>query len=35
MGEHNVDVFTQYAGVSAADVRKLEQDGALLTKPDV
>ncbi len=35
MGEHNVDVFTQYAGVSAADVRKLEQEGALLAKPDI
>ncbi len=34
MGEHNVDVFTQYAGVSAADVRKLEQEGALVAKPD-
>jgi crotonobetainyl-CoA:carnitine CoA-transferase CaiB-like acyl-CoA transferase len=35
MGEHNVEVFTQYAGVSAADVRKLEQEGALVTKPDL
>ncbi len=35
MGEHNVDVFTQYAGVSEADVRKLEQEGALVAKRDV
>ena len=35
MGEHNVDVFTQYAGVSEADVRKLEQEGALVAKRDI
>ena len=35
MGEHNVDVFTQYAGVSAAEVRKLEQEGALVAKRDL
>jgi crotonobetainyl-CoA:carnitine CoA-transferase CaiB-like acyl-CoA transferase len=35
MGEHNVDVFTQYAGVSEAQVRKLEQEGALVAKRDV
>ena len=35
MGEHNVDVFTQYAGVSAEEVRKLEQEGALVTKRDL
>ena len=35
MGEHNVDVFTQYAGVSAEQVRKLEQEGALVTKRDL
>ncbi len=35
MGEHNVDVFTQYAGVSEAQVRKLEQEGALVTKRDL
>jgi crotonobetainyl-CoA:carnitine CoA-transferase CaiB-like acyl-CoA transferase len=35
MGEHNVDVFTQYAGVSEAEVRKLEKEGALVAKPDL
>ncbi len=35
MGEHNVDVFTQYAGVSAEQVRKLEQEGALVSKRDL
>ena len=35
MGEHNVDVFTQYAGVSEADVRKLEEEGALVAKRDL
>ena len=35
MGEHNVDVFTQYAGVSEAQVRKLEQEGALVAKRDL
>lgn len=35
MGEHNVDVFTQYAGVSAEQVRKLEQEGALVAKRDL
>ena len=35
MGEHNVDVFTQYAGVSAEEVRKLEQEGALVAKRDL
>ena len=35
MGEHNVDVFTQYAGVSEAEVRKLEQEGALVAKRDI
>ena len=35
MGEHNVDVFTQYAGLSEADVRKLEQEGALVAKRDI
>ena len=35
MGEHNVDVFTQYAGVSEAEVRKLEQQGALVAKRDI
>ena len=35
MGEHNVDVFTQYAGVSEAEVRKLEQEGALVAKRDL
>ena len=34
MGQHNVEVFTQYAGISAAEVRKLEQAGALVAKPD-
>ena len=35
MGEHNVDVFTQYAGVSEAAVRELEQQGALVAKRDI
>lgn len=35
MGEHNVEVFTQYAGVSAAEVRQLEREGALIAKPDL
>lgn len=35
MGEHNVDVFTQYAGVSEAEVRELEQQGALVAKRDI
>ena len=35
MGQHNVEVFTQYAGISAAEVRKLEQEGALVAKPDL
>lgn len=35
MGEHNVDVFTRYAGVSEAEVRKLEQEGALVAKRDL
>jgi crotonobetainyl-CoA:carnitine CoA-transferase CaiB-like acyl-CoA transferase len=35
MGQHNVEVFTRYAGVSEAEVRKLEQEGALVAKPDV
>ncbi|MBK6656797.1 MAG: CoA transferase [Proteobacteria bacterium] len=35
MGEHNADVFTRYAGVSEAEVRKLEKEGALVAKPDL
>ena len=35
LGEHNVEVFTNYAGVSEADVRALEREGALVSKPDV
>ena len=35
MGEHNVEVFSQYAGVSEAEVRKLEREGALIAKPDL
>jgi crotonobetainyl-CoA:carnitine CoA-transferase CaiB-like acyl-CoA transferase len=35
MGQHNVDVFSQYAGVSKAEVRELEASGALVTKPDL
>ena len=35
MGEHNVEVFTQYAGVSAAQVQQLEKEGALVAKPDL
>jgi crotonobetainyl-CoA:carnitine CoA-transferase CaiB-like acyl-CoA transferase len=34
LGEHNVDVFTRYAGVSEAEVRELESAGALISKPD-
>jgi len=33
LGEHNVEVFTNYAGVSEADVRALEREGALVSKP--
>ena len=35
MGEHNVEVFTQYAGLSEAAVRTLEQEGALVAKRDL
>ena len=35
MGEHNVEVFTQYAGISAAQVQQLEKEGALVAKPDL
>lgn len=35
MGQHNVEVFTQYAGISTAEVRKLEQEGVLVAKPDI
>ncbi|MBX9607110.1 MAG: CoA transferase [Gammaproteobacteria bacterium] len=35
LGEHNVEVFTKYAGVSEGEVRKLEQEGALIAKPDL
>jgi crotonobetainyl-CoA:carnitine CoA-transferase CaiB-like acyl-CoA transferase len=35
MGQHNVEVFTQFAGVSEAEVRELEGSGALIAKPDV
>lgn len=35
LGEHNVEVFSKYAGVSEAEVRKLEQEGALIAKPDL
>jgi crotonobetainyl-CoA:carnitine CoA-transferase CaiB-like acyl-CoA transferase len=34
LGEHNVEVFTRYAGLSEAEVRKLESEGALIAKPD-
>jgi crotonobetainyl-CoA:carnitine CoA-transferase CaiB-like acyl-CoA transferase len=34
LGEHNVEVFTQYAGASEGEIRALEREGALLTKPD-
>ncbi len=35
LGEHNVDVFTKYAGITEAEVRQLEQEGALIAKPDL
>lgn len=35
LGEHNVEVFTQYAGVNEAEVRRLESEGALISKPDL
>lgn len=35
MGEHNVEVFTQLAGISADEVRALEASGALIAKPDL
>ena len=34
LGEHNVEVFTRYAGATEAEVRQLEQEGALIAKPD-
>ena len=34
MGEHNVEVFTRYAGLSEDEVRALEADQALVAKPD-
>jgi crotonobetainyl-CoA:carnitine CoA-transferase CaiB-like acyl-CoA transferase len=34
LGEHNVDVFTRYAGLSESEVRQLESEGALVAKPD-
>lgn len=34
MGQHNVDVFTKFAGVSETEVRELENSGALIAKPD-
>jgi crotonobetainyl-CoA:carnitine CoA-transferase CaiB-like acyl-CoA transferase len=35
LGQHNVEVLTQYGGFSAAEVRALEGEGALITKPDL
>lgn len=35
MGQHNVEVFTGLAGVSEDEVRALEQQGALVSKPDL
>lgn len=35
LGQHNLEVLTQYAGLSEAEVRQLERDGALLAKPDL
>ncbi|MBL6750525.1 MAG: CoA transferase [Nevskia sp.] len=35
LGEHNVEVFTRYAGLSEAEVRQLEREGALVAKPDL
>jgi crotonobetainyl-CoA:carnitine CoA-transferase CaiB-like acyl-CoA transferase len=35
LGEHNVDVFTRYAGLSESEVRQLESEGALVAKPDL
>jgi crotonobetainyl-CoA:carnitine CoA-transferase CaiB-like acyl-CoA transferase len=34
LGEHNVEVFTRYAGLSESEVRQLEREGALIAKPD-
>lgn len=34
MGEHNVEVFTRYAGISEQEVRDLEASGALVCKKD-
>ena len=34
MGEHNVEIFTRYAGLSETEVRELEREGALVAKPD-
>lgn len=35
LGEHNVEVFTKYAGLSEAEVRSLEKEGALVSKADL
>jgi crotonobetainyl-CoA:carnitine CoA-transferase CaiB-like acyl-CoA transferase len=35
LGQHNVEVLTQYGGFSSAEVEALERDGALVTKPDL
>jgi CoA:oxalate CoA-transferase len=35
LGEHNVEVFTKYAGLREEDVRALEREGALICKPDL
>jgi crotonobetainyl-CoA:carnitine CoA-transferase CaiB-like acyl-CoA transferase len=35
LGQSNVDVFTKYAGRSASEIRRLEEEGALIAKPDL
>jgi crotonobetainyl-CoA:carnitine CoA-transferase CaiB-like acyl-CoA transferase len=35
LGEHNVEIFTKYAGLREDEVRALEREGALICKPDV
>jgi hypothetical protein len=30
-----VDIFTKYSGASESEIRKLEEEGALIAKPDL
>ena len=35
LGQSNVEIFTKYAGATEAEIRKLEEEGALVAKPDL